>query len=266
MHILIKKLETLHSLSDDEKAALVGALSAPIAVQRGADIVRDGSTPDYSTVLLTGIACRYKDLPDGRRQILSFQYPGDLFDLHSYVLKRMDHATRAVSKCTIARLPHAAIEELCARYPNLQYALWRDTMVDTAISNMWIVNTGRRTATERLAHFICEQFVRMDAVGMVPSGRPIVFPVTQTDVADATGLSLVHVNKRLQTLRDDGLIGRNPQHLEIPDWEGLKALAGFDPAYLHYKTFGSDDVPGREKPSVADGALSRTRNESKDRV
>lgn len=234
MHVLIKKLEALHSISDDEKAAIVGALGNPISIERGSEIVADGSTPGYSTVMLTGIACRHKDLADGRRQILSFHYPGDFVDLYSYVMKRMDHGISAVSKCTVARLQHQALGELCKQYPNLQYTLWRDTLVDTAIAHMWTVNTGRRTATERLAHFICEQFVRMKAVGMVTMGNPIVFPVTQTDVADATGLSLVHVNKRLQTLRDQNLIGRDPQRLEILDWDGLRELAGFDPSYLHY--------------------------------
>jgi CRP-like cAMP-binding protein len=236
MHVLIRKLSALHTIDDVEQTEIVSALGRPLPVDRGAAIVADGSRPDHSTVLLSGVACRHKDLPDGRRQILSFNYPGDLVDLYSYLLKRMDHGISAISKCTVAPLPHVAIAELTARYPHLQYALWRDTLVDTSISQMWLVNAGRRTAAERLAHFICEQFVRMDAIGLVQPGRPIIFPVTQTDVADATGLSLVHVNKRLQILREKGFIGRNPQQLEILDWDGLKQFAGFHSAYLHFKT------------------------------
>jgi CRP-like cAMP-binding protein len=235
MHVLIRKLGALHQLSDEEMAAMVGALGSPQEMERGKEIVSDESEPGYSTVLLQGIAARHKDFPDGRRQILSFNYPGDIIDIYSYVMKRMDHAIMAVSKCTVAQVEHSAIAELCARYPNLQYALWRDSIVDTSISNMWVVNVGRRTASERLAHFICEQFVRLVVAGVARPGNSVAFPVTQTDVADATGLSLVHVNKRLQSLRDMGLIGRDPQRIEILDWEGLRSFAGFNPDYLHFK-------------------------------
>jgi CRP-like cAMP-binding protein len=151
-------------------------------------------------------------------------------------MKRMDHGISAVSKCEVAHLPHTEVEKLTARHPNLMYSLWRDTMVDTAVAHTWLASAGRRSAVERLAYFICEQYVRMEAVGLVGPGEVADFPVTQTQIADATGLSLVHVNKRLQILREKDLIGRNPLAIEILDWDGLKRFAGFNPAYLHFKT------------------------------
>lgn len=235
MHVLIQKLKALHEISDEEEAAILSALEGPYEVERGEDIAADGSTPKHSTVMLAGVACRYKLLADGRRQILSFEYPGDVTDIYSYILKRIDHGIGAVTKCSVGHLSHKAIAAMTAKYPNLAYALWRDSLVDASVAQSWLVNAGRRSALERLAHLICEQFVRLSVVGLAKHGEPSSFYITQTDLADASGLSLVHVNKTLQLLKEKGLIGRNPNLLEILDWEGLKAVAGFDPTYLHLK-------------------------------
>jgi CRP-like cAMP-binding protein len=235
MHVLIQKLNALHEISDEEEAAILGALEGPYEVERGEDIAADGSTPKHSTVMLAGVACRYKLLADGRRQILAFEYPGDVTDIYSYVLKRIDHGIGAVTKCSVAHLPHKAIAALTEKYPNLAYTLWRDSLVDASVAQSWLINAGRRSALERLAHLICEQFVRLSVVGLAKPGEPSRFYINQTDLADASGLSLVHVNKTLQLLKDKGLIGRNPNLLEILDWEGLKAVAGFEPTYLHFK-------------------------------
>jgi CRP-like cAMP-binding protein len=235
-HVLIRKLNALHAISAEEQKALLESLDPSRTVAKGRDIVADGSEPGVSTVILSGVACRYKALPDGRRQILVFQFPGDVVDLYSYVLKKMDHAVGAMTTCEIATIPHRKVEALCRTFPNLAYTLWRDSLIDTAILNMAVVNNGSRKADERIAHLICEQFVRLAAVGLAKRGQPSSFYITQTDIAEATGLSLVHVNKTLRKLKDQGLIGRNPQQLEILDWHALSALAGFDPQYLHYTT------------------------------
>jgi len=235
MHVLIRKLQSLHSLSEEEQSALLAAIDTTRVIERGRDIEADGSTPKHSTVILSGVACRYKILKGGRRQILVFQFPGDITDIYSYVLKRLDHGIGAVTRCEVAHIPHESIRKLCETYPNLAYTLWRDSLVDTAILNMNIVNAGRRNAPERMAHLICEQYVRMCAAGLAEPGKPVRFHITQTDIADATGLSLVHVNKTLQMLKAKNLIGRDPQMIKILDWEGLKSLAGFDPTYLHFK-------------------------------
>jgi CRP-like cAMP-binding protein len=233
MHVLIRKLNALHDISNEEEAAILSVLEGPYEFERGEDIASDGSTPKHSTVMLTGVSCRYKLLSDGRRQILAFEYPGDVTDIYSYVLKRIDHGIGAVTKCSVAHIPHKAIAHLTEKYPNLAYTLWRDSLVDASVAQSWLTNAGRRNALERLAHLICEQFVRLSVVGLAKHGEPSKFYITQTDLADASGLSLVHVNKTLQLLKDQGLIGRNPNLLEILDWEGLKAVAGFDPTYLH---------------------------------
>ncbi len=237
--VLLRKLNALHALGEEEQTALVESISDVKVLERGQNIAADGSRPRHSTVMLSGVACRYKLLSDERRQILAFQFPGDVTDLYSYVLKTMDHGVGCLTRCEIAHIPHDAIERLCARYPNLAYTLWRDSLVDAAILNMAIVNNGRRTALERVAHLLCEQYVRLVAVGLAERGRPTSFYITQTDLSDATGLSLVHVNKTIRKLKDQGLVGKNGGRLEVLNWEGMKALAGFDPAYLHFKNVES---------------------------
>lgn len=235
MHILLRKLKALHTLSEQEEAAMIAAISRTREVRRGDDIIPDGSEPKHSTVIVEGTACRYKQFDDGRRQILSFQYPGDITDLYSYVLKKLDHGVGALTNCKVSHIPHESIQALCATYPNLAYALWRDTLVDTSKLHASIASLGVRSSKERLAHFLAEQHLRMAAVGLIELGKPAHFGITQSDLADATGLSLVHVNKTLRKLKDDGLVNWTRNQLVVLDWEGLKKAAMFDASYLHFR-------------------------------
>jgi CRP-like cAMP-binding protein len=234
MNILLRKLTNLHDISEEEQAALIAALGPTRELKRGRDIVPDGSMPKETTVMLTGTACRYKVLPDGQRHILTFQYPGDMTDLYGYVMKKLDHAIGALSDCTFANIPHEQIAVLSAKYPNLQYAFWRDTMVDASISHAWALGGGRKSVV-CVAHMLCEIFVRLEAVGLAELGWPLPFTATQQDLADALGLSLVHTNKTMASLKDKKLITRIGTKLKIVDWEGLQHIAQFDPAYLYFK-------------------------------
>jgi CRP-like cAMP-binding protein len=237
MHILLRKLTNLHDISGQEQAALISALTRPHSIKRGDDIVPDGSTPKYTTVMLSGTACRYKVLPNGKRHILAFQYPGDMTDLYSYVMKKLDHAVGALSDCMVAHIPHEKVAALSEQYPNLQYSFWRDTMVDASISNSWAMG-GSRNTRERVAHMLCEIVVRLSAVGLADVDMPLPFTVTQQDLADALGLSLVHTNKTMASLKKKNLITRSGIKLQILDWDGLQTVGHFDPTYLHFKNPG----------------------------
>jgi CRP-like cAMP-binding protein len=234
MHVLIRKLTNHHEISEEEQAAVLAVLGPPRQVLRGKDIVPDGSTPKETTVMLAGTACRYKIMANSNRHIFAFQYPGDMTDLYSYVLKKLDHAVGALTPCTVAHILHEDVAELCERYPNLAYAFWRDTMLDGAVSYNWTMSGGRQTI-ERVAHLLCEIFVRLQAMGLADLHMPLPFTATQKDFADALGLSLVHTNKTLARLTRMRLITRDNSKLRILDWEGLKAVANFDPAYLHFR-------------------------------
>jgi CRP-like cAMP-binding protein len=250
MQVAIRKLQSLWPLSAAEQGALLGIIGKPQEVAKGEDIVVDGARPSCSTVMLAGVAARCKMLPNGERQILAFQYPGDFTDIYSYVLRRVDHAVTALTACRVAHLPHQAIEKVTKEYPNLTFALWRDSMVDSSIFQMWLVNMGCRGALSRLAHLLCEQFLRLHAVGLAEYGQPVDLHLVQADLADATGLSLVHINRTLKELRSRGLLARHPGKLEILDWQGLAELAEFDPTYLHYRQTGTAELGDEQRQLI----------------
>jgi CRP-like cAMP-binding protein len=232
MEIIIRKLELRSTLSADEKDALHATFGVVRMFEPGQDLLSQGERPAFVGALLDGLLCRYKALPAGERQIVSFPLPGDIFDLHSFLLDRMDHSVGALARSRVAVASHAALQALAEAYPRLAALLWRDAVIEGAIFREWIVNCGRRTGYARTAHLLCELFVRMADVGLTREGG-YGFPVTQVDISDAVGLSPVHVNRVLQQLRAEGLISLRGGRLTIHDWDGLVKAAGFTPDYLN---------------------------------
>jgi CRP-like cAMP-binding protein len=229
---LVRKLEQFRPLSPEERAALSTLPLKFREYHRGETIVPQGSVQDESAVVMTGFTCRFKMLPEGSRQIVALQVPGDFVDLHAFVLKPMDHAVAAVSPAKIARIPHTALENVLEECPRLTRSLMWDMAVDAAMTREWLAIMGRRSAYQRLAHLFCELYFRMDWAGLVKD-HGFQFPLTQEILADACGLSTVHVNRSLQSLRRDGLVVLENYLLTIPDIDALVAAAEFDPAYLH---------------------------------
>jgi CRP-like cAMP-binding protein len=229
---LLLKLESIAELSPEDKQAL---LALPLRVKdipADTDIVSEGDRPSECCLVLDGFVCRYKITPGGKRQILSFHTPGDIPDLQSLYLKVMDHSLGTLVPTKVAFIPHQSMIDLTRRFPRLAAAFWRDTLIDAAIFREWIVNVGRRNAYQRIAHLICEMALRFKAVGLADD-HTYDLPVTQEELGDATGLSLVHINRTLMSLRGDGLISWHRSTVTVLDWEGLKRAAEFDPAYLH---------------------------------
>jgi CRP-like cAMP-binding protein len=231
LNIVIQKLELRSHLSAQEKDALSRAFSTVRVFEPGQQLMAEDEPAPFVGAVQQGLACRQKTLPDGQRQIVSFLLPGDIADLHSFLLDRMDHSVTAITRCRVAVASRTAIEELATGFPRLGLMLWRDALVEGSVFREWIVNIGSRPATARIAHLICEMFERMGEVGLT-EGRSFVLPLTQTVFGEATGLSVVHVNRVLQRLRA-GLISFERQRLTIHDWEGLTELAGFHRGYLH---------------------------------
>lgn len=229
---LIRKLESISTLTSEEAAALRGLPMTLKRLDDDADIVCIGDRPSHCCLLVDGFLFRYITLPTGARQITSLHVPGDMPDLQSLHLEVMDHSLGALAPSTVAFIPHAAVHDLVKRYTGIASALWRDTLVDAAIFREWIANVGQRSAYQRAAHLMCEFVYKMRAVGLAnEDGCP--FPLTQQEMGNSMGLSVVHVNRTLQALRADGLIVLKAKHLKIPDWEAFKKVAGFDPTYLH---------------------------------
>jgi CRP-like cAMP-binding protein len=233
--VLLRRLESLRALGEKEERSLLAALSATRQIHRGEDIIPDGSPASSVNVILSGAACQYKVLAGGHRQILSFLLPGDIANVFASFGAVHEQGVGALTRCTVTRISRDAFYEQLSALPNVADAVWRYCMVQTATFQAWLTNMRRRSAVERMAHLFCEQFVRLQTVGLAEPGKPVALHIAQADFADATGMSSVHVNRTLQTLRNQGLIGRDPNTLAILDWDGLQQLADFDPAYLYVR-------------------------------
>lgn len=229
---LIQRLEAYTRLSTADKAALqrITKVSRIIAPRR--DLIREGEKPAFVHLIVDGWACRYKTLPDGRRQIVSFFVPGDFCDLNVYVLKQMDHSLGAITRISVADISREEMDELTANHPRITQALWWESLVTNAIQREWTLNIGQRTAYERIGHLLVEMYMRLNTIGLTQNGS-CDFPLTQTDLADATGLTAVHVNRTLQELRRDGLIELERKRLNIPNMQKLKEVSMFNANYLH---------------------------------
>jgi CRP-like cAMP-binding protein len=243
---LIRKFDSIGELSAADRRGLAGLSGAIRKLGAHEAVVREGDRPAAVTLLLSGFLCRYKVLPDGRRQIMSFHIPGDIPDLQSLHLTTMDHTLAALTASTVALIPHTVVLDFLRLHPEIAALCWRHTLIDAAVFREWMLGIGRRSAYERIAHVFCELFARTRALGLARDDT-CDMPVTQADIADALGLSAVHVNRTLQELRADGLVELRNGVLEIENWDGLQRAGEFDPAYLHLKT-GRQHDGAREVP------------------
>jgi CRP-like cAMP-binding protein len=228
---LIAKLETIVRLPDEDRRALAALCVGARDMGARRNIIREGDRPDHIHLIVEGWAARYKLLPDGARQITAFLLPGDFCDLHVTILGEMDHGIATLTRAKVAFIPRSKMDALTDR-PGLAKAFWWATLVDESVLRSWIVNVGRREAFEAVGHLICELYVRMRNVGLVTDNR-FDLPVTQEEIADALGLTPVHVNRVLQRLRADDLISLRHGLLTIHDYARLEKAAGFNSNYLH---------------------------------
>ncbi|WP_298951684.1 Crp/Fnr family transcriptional regulator [uncultured Methylobacterium sp.] len=233
---LLRKVESiaLFPLSDDERAALLAVPMQVAVIGPRQDIVRERDRPSRCFTLLEGFACCYKTTDAGLRQVMAYYVPGDVPDLQSLHLKVLDNSLATVTRCRIGFIQHDAMRALLRDHPRLVEVLWRLTLIDGAIVREWVLNIGRREAKARLAHLFCEMATRLKAVGLL-EGRSCDLPMTQAELADALGLSTVHINRTLQDLRGTGRIVFQGGRLTVNDWDGLAADGEFDPCYLHLK-------------------------------
>lgn len=230
--LMVRKLESIFILTDEEKQALQDLPIKIIALKPDQDIVSIGDSPSQCCLILEGFTCVYKVTSEGNRQILALNVPGDLPDLQSLHLRALDISIAPLSPCVVGFIQHEDIRRVCDRYPRLTGALWRETLVHASISREWLLNNGQRDAYSRIAHLFCEFLMRLKAVGLAEDDT-FDLPVTQIELADATGMSSVHMNRVLQALRANGLLQNTRTQVTIPDWEKLKEVGEFDPLYLH---------------------------------
>ncbi|KQM98261.1 MULTISPECIES: Crp/Fnr family transcriptional regulator [unclassified Sphingomonas] len=230
----LAKLRARDTISAEEEAVIRQSFGEVRVVPAGTTCIRAGERLTFSTLLLDGFMCRYKDLPGGERQITEVHTAGDFLDLHSFSLKQLDHNIMALTASRVVLMPHTALTAITEHHPHLARVYWFLTALDAAIHREWVLSLGRRTAIERIAHLVCELRVRLGLVDQADdSGFDL--PLTQTDLSDCTGLTPVHVNRTLRDLRERGLMEFRSKRVTIHDMAGLIALAEFDDNYLYLR-------------------------------
>src|SRR6267378_4740807 len=229
---LVTKLAHFVQLSGEDVRVLDALCVKEERFEAGTDIVLDGDVPRSAFVLTQGMAFRYRLLPNGKRQILTFMIPGDIFGLHAFLLRAMDHSICTLVPTRLAAISRATVFDLFEHHPRIGAALWWSALRQEAINRERIVALGRRSARGRVAYLLCELVWRQTVVGL-GEDHAIRLPLTQVELADTLGLTSVHINRILQGFRRDNLIALRRQRLTLLDVDRLQKIAGFNQDYLH---------------------------------
>ena len=218
-------------LSGPEREAILALHGHDAVTDAHRDIVRPGQTVDFACLVVEGLAGRFDQLANGQRQITALHIPGDMCDLHSVPVPHAGWGIEALTTTRTLRIRHSLLRELTIQFPEIAFALWRDTIADASILAKWISALGRRSATSRLAHLICEMGMRTEQAGL-GTRKEFRLPATQTQLADVLGLTPVHLNRTLQALRRDGVLFKEGPEIRVPDLARIWGIAEFDPQYL----------------------------------
>jgi CRP-like cAMP-binding protein len=230
---MLRRLRLWVRLDVTDEEALLELPHEIVTIGKQRALISEGDLVTHCWLLLSGYCARYKIVGNGGRQIVSIHMTGDLIDLQNALLGVADHGVQALTQCEMAKIPVEAIRRLTDARPVIKDALWYDTLVDGSIFREWVANVGRRDSKTRIAHLLCEFALKLEAIH---PGEQLDYelPMTQEQLADATGLTPVHVNRVLQILAKEGLIERvTSKSVQIGDWKMLAAAGDFDRAYLH---------------------------------
>ena len=233
---MLRKLRLWVDLDASDEAAILALPFQPVTIAKQRAIVTEGDTVTHCWLLVSGYCVRYKMVFEGSRQIVSIHMMGDLVDLQNALLGVADHGVQALTECQLIKIPIAAIRKVIRAHPRVNDAMWYDTLVDASIFREWVANVGRRPARMRIAHLLCEFALKLDAIN--PAGNRLTYelPMTQDQLADATGLTAVHVNRVLKSLTKEGLIERaTSRSVVIGDWSRLAEAGDFNRRYLHLR-------------------------------
>lgn len=226
-----RKLRLRTAISAEDERIIRGLVAEHRQVAPDEMLVAAGEYLNHSMLLLDGWLVRSKDLPSGERQILEIHLPGDFADLHGFTLKRLDHDIFSVTECIVGLVPHERLMQLTEDHPHLTRVYWLSTNIDAAIAREMALSLGQRSAISRMAHLFCELHVRLSSVGKTDDDS-FEFPLTQRELSECLGLTVVHVNRTLQELRRRRMVAAENRHIRMLDKAGLEAIADFDPRYL----------------------------------
>jgi len=231
---LAKHLELFGQLLPEDRAALVEVEGELRQLDRGEDVVRIGDKPTHVVIVLRGLLQRYTIDEEGSRQIHSFYVPTETPSLEALYMDALDNALSPVTPSIVGLISHADIMPLIEQRPKLMALIWRETLIQASIFREALMRNSHKLAHARMANFFCEMMVRSKAAGLA-DGDSCPLPITQDELADALGMSPVHINRTLMVLRSTGWMEFKSGVLIIYDFERLAELAGFDPAYLHLR-------------------------------
>ncbi len=232
---LANKLAYRVKLDGEDRKALLALPFTVKAMERSHFVVRERELATQSCVMLSGYSIRSKLTATGMRQIVAIHMKGEVVDLQNSLLKVADHSVQMLTSGKVAMIPREAIIQLTLERPKIGHAMWIDTLVDGSIFREWITNVGRRNARTRIAHLLCEFSLRLKLAGLGHDNN-YELPMTQEQLADATGLTPVHVNRTIRVLEAEGLIERStPRAIHIGDWRKLAEAGDFDSNYLHLR-------------------------------
>lgn len=232
LELFLRKLELNVQLAEDDRRAVLALPHRTRTVEAQTYLTREGDLPTVCGVIGSGFAYRQKLTGDGVRQIVAIHIPGDAVDLQHLFLDVADHSVQMLTRGQVAFVPRKDLQDLLDARPAVRHAILISILVEGSIFREWVLNVGRRDARTRLAHLLCEFAIRMEAQGMT-NGGGFDLPITQEQLADAVGLTPVHVNRTLKALEADGLITRNKRNITFPSWERMRDVADFNPRYLH---------------------------------
>ena len=242
LEMFLADLRSHSPLSNDDRNAILALPMRLRQIDAGSYIIREGDVPTHCCILVTGFAYRQKFTGEGSRQILSVCIPGDAIDFQNMFLDISDHSVQLLTRAAVADIPREALQDLVLARPAIGVAVIHSTLIEASILREWVVNVGRRDARARIAHILCEFAVRLEARSLA-SKQGFELPMTQEQLADATGLTPVHVNRVLKGLQADGLISRQRRNIQFTDWRALQDTADFNRRYLH--------LPGEDELAVA---------------
>jgi len=239
---LVRKLQTRAVL---DRADIVAILELPCSLrtyEAPGYLIREGATSlQQCSFIRSGFAFRQKLTVDGNRQIVGITLPGDFVDLQHLFLNRADHSVQVLTRVETMDLDRGALQQLAQKRPNVNKALWIDSLIEASIHREWVLNVGRRDARQRIAHLLCEFTLRMKQAGL-EQGSNYELPMTQEQLGDAVGLTSVHVNRTLKALAKDGLVQREKRYLTIADWDKVRTIGDFSALYLHFDQGGPEGV------------------------
>ncbi len=232
---MVRKLEYRGTFSEQDRDAIRALPHRLKALEAHDYVIRQGDRAEYSCVLLSGYCIRHKIVAGGNRQIIAVHMKGEMVDLQNSLLLVADHGVQMLTRGEIAMIPREEIMKIAFKRPEVGKAMWMDSMVDGSVFREWIANVGRRDAKTRIAHLLCEFSLRLKHAGLGDQGE-YELPMTQEQMADATGLTPVHVNRTIKALEAEGLIERtSARSIAIGDWRKLADVGDFQSAYLHMR-------------------------------